>query len=406
MNVRITNRLGRLTTSILRRDMCVTSARARSDFLLSGKESRKVNALGQQWHQHRCFRATGVAFKEDYYKTLGVSRGSTKADIKKKYFELAKKYHPDVNKEDGAEAKFQQISEAYEILNDDDKRSAYDNFGHAGVGNGAPGAGNPFGGMGGNPFGGMGGNPFGGGFQGNFQSNISQEDLFNIFEQAFGGQARQRGPRRGSDVQMAMRLDFLEAVNGCVKDITSEYIESLDGKRVRKKRKVNVTIPAGVDTGVVLRVGEKGNDGDANMPAGDLLLHLEVRDDPYFQRHNYDVHVELPISISQAILGDTVDVLTLDGMVEMKVPAGTQPDTQLAMKGKGIKAVNSTRRGSQIVHLKIEVPKKINDKQRELMEAFKAEEKIEKSKSFVDSAWDRLKKFMATDGDEKKSSAA
>ena len=302
--------------------------------------------------------------------------------------------------------KFGEISEAYEILQDDSKRQAYDNFGHAGVGNGAPGdAGNPFGG-GGNPFEGFsgfgGGNPFGGG--GGFHAqNISQEDLMDIFEQAFGGGGRrQRGPRRGSDIQQALRLDFLDAVNGTNLDVRTEYVDLDNDKRVRKTRKVNVTIPAGVDTGVVLRVGGKGNTGDKGMPSGDLLLHLDVSSDPYFKRHNYDVHVNLPITISQAILGGKVDVLTLDGMVEMKIPAGTQPDSQLAMRGKGIKRVNGTRRGAQIVTMKINIPKKISERQKELMEEF-AEEETKNNTSgntFVSRAWDRLKKYMGTDNDK------
>lgn len=356
----------------------------------------------------RWFRGTSSLLKEDYYKSLGVNRGASKAEIKKKYFEMAKKYHPDVNKEKGADEKFKAVSEAYEILNDDEKRAAYDNFGHAGVGNGAPGGGA---GGGGNPFGGFGGFQGGfGGFQGGGfqQQNISQEELFEIFNQAFGGQARQRGPRKGSDVQVAMSLDFLEAVNGCTKDVRTDYVDrASDGQRSRKSRNVSVTVPAGVDTGVVLRVGGKGNTGDDGMPAGDLLLHLDVRDDPYFKRHNYDVHVEIPISVSQAILGDTVDVLTLDGMVEMKVPAGTQPNSQLALKSRGIRAVNSNRRGTQIVHLIIEMPKKINERQEELMREFREEEKAmteeKKSKSFVDAAWERLQGFLGKDaGNEKK----
>merc|ERR1711871_156892 len=204
---------------------------------------------------------------------------------------------------------------------------------------------------------------------------MGQEDLMDIFEQAFGGGGRrQRGPRPGSDIQQALRLDFLDAVNGKNIDVRTEYVDLENDKRVRKTRKVNVTIPAGVDTGVVLRVGGKGNTGDKGMPSGDLLLHLDVASDPYFKRHNYDVHVELPITISQAILGGKVDVLTLDGMVEMKTPAGTQPDSQLAMRGKGIKRVNGTRRGAQIVTMKINIPKNITDRQRELMEEFAEEE--------------------------------
>jgi len=358
----------------------------------------------------RNFRSSSFSLqKEDYYKSLGAEKGASKSELKKKYFDLAKKYHPDVNKEKGAEERFKKISEAYEVLQDDQKRQQYDNFGHAGVGNGdGGGGGNPFGG-GGNPFGGFGG--FGGGGMGgqgvHFNGNMSQEDLFNIFNQAFGGQGRNQGPRRGSDAQLAMALDFLEAVNGCNKDIRTEYIEvdKGSGRRARKTRVVNVTIPAGVDTGVILRVAGKGNTGDEGMPPGDLLLHLEVRDDPYFQRVNYDVHVELPISVSQAVLGGLVDVLTLDGMVEMKVPAGTQPGAQLSMKGKGIKAVNSGRRGAQVVHLNLKVPTKLTARQKELMVEFAQEENeqkmsngsAKKERSFVEAAWSRLKNFLGED---------
>ena len=229
----------------------------------------------------------------------------------------------------------------------------------------------------------------------------------DIFEQAFGGGSRRaRGPRRGSDVQQALRLEFLEAVNGCTKDIRTEYIDlSDDDKRVRRNRNVNVTIPAGVDSGVVLRVSEKGNTGDKGMPSGDLLLHLDVKSDSYFRRNNYDVHTEIPISVSQAILGATIDVLTLDGMVEMKVPSGTQPDSQLAMRGKGIRRVNGTRRGAQIVHLKLVIPKSINSTQKELLEKYQEEENKSSSSSggginssvLLERAWERLKKYMGSD---------
>ena len=157
--------------------------------------------------------------KRDPYKVLSASRSASKGDIKKEYFKLAKKYHPDTNKEASAEAKFKEATEAYEILSDDSKRQAYDTFGHAGVDNSGGGGGDPCGGMGGNPFGGQGGFNFhqqGGGSQG---QEIDIEDLFGSF---FGGQQRQRGPRKGADLQMRLRLDFFEAINGCSKEVSEQ----------------------------------------------------------------------------------------------------------------------------------------------------------------------------------------
>jgi molecular chaperone DnaJ len=208
------------------------------------------------------------AAKKDFYAVLGLSRGADKKEIKRKYLELVKKHHPDVNKEKGAEDKFKEISEAYEILNDDEKRQAYDNFGHAGVDPNNMGAG-----MGGNPFGGFGGMG-GGGFHttGNM-GNMSQEDIFNIFEQAFGGGARRpRGPRKGSDVQQSLRLEFLEAVNGCSKAFYAEYVSlGSDGRRTRQQRKVNVSVPAGVDSGLVMRVAGKVN--WCNLPSASFCSY-------------------------------------------------------------------------------------------------------------------------------------
>lgn len=354
------------------------------------------------------FRTSARSFEnKDYYKILGLQRTSTKADIKKKYFELAKKYHPDVNKEKDAESKFKDISEAYEVLEDENKRQIYDSYGSDAVNNMNNAGGG--GGTQGDPFGGFGGfNRGGGGFQGfHHAGNINQEDLFDLFEQHFGGgfSSRRQGPRRGKDTQMELNLSFFEAVNGCEREINVDYMArsiTKNGKetKVRRTRKVNISIPAGVDSGIVLRVGGKGSEGDAEMPAGDLMVHLSVMPDPYFKRNGHDIHVEIPISITQAVLGSVVEVLTIDGAVDMKLPAGTQPDGQLVLKGKGIKSFDGMGRGNQYVHIKIQIPRKVTETQKNLLKDFEEEEKYHgnsietKSKSFISAAYKRLKDFM------------
>lgn len=223
----------------------------------------------------RAFRTSAALFaSKDYYKVLGVSKDSSKAEIKKKYFELAKKFHPDVNKDKDAEARFKEISSAYEVLEDDKKRQMYDTYGDVGndMGQGGGHQGNPFAGFGGF-----------GGFQGGFQSsgNINPDDIMDIFEQHFGGgMGRRQGPKRGKDTQMELNLSFFEAVNGCEREMNVDYMaraaKTQSGKdaKVRKTRKVNIKIPPGVDSGIVLRVSEKGSEGDENMPCGDLMVGL------------------------------------------------------------------------------------------------------------------------------------
>ncbi|CAM9385760.1 unnamed protein product, partial [Ectocarpus fasciculatus] len=325
--------------------------------------------------------------KKDFYSVLGVSKNISKADLKKEYFKLAKKYHPDVNKEKGADVKFKEISEAYEILSDDNKRQMYDAYGHAGVDPNMQQ-------QGGNPFEGFGG--FGGGFGGfgGGGQHIEVEDLSDLFEAAFGGGGMSK---RGRDIQTTLRLSFLEAVNGCTKDVTVSYMERTDNGRqkTRKTKTVSVSVPAGVQTGMSLRVQGKGTSGAAGHRDGDLLVELDAQDDPYFNRRGADVHVEIPVPVTKAMMGCQIDVLTLTGMVEMKVPAGSQPGAQLVMKGKGIKNVNSITKGNQYVHIKVELPKSpLTDRQKELLAEFEAieeEKKVnEKSKvaSTIEKAWE------------------
>ena len=318
----------------------------------------------------RGFRATfpSLAKKRDFYEVLGVNKGASSSELKKAYFKLAKTHHPDTNKDDeSAKKKFQEASEAYEILSDEDKKAAYDRFGHAGVENGGGGGG---GGPGG-PGGGFGGGGFGGGFGGG--GGGQNMDLNDLFEELFSG--RRRGPRRGANMQYNLRLSFLEAVHGCEKPINFQFqaADPATGRAKVETRSTTVEVPAGVESGMTLQVGGQGADGDKGMPRGDLYVELTVDKDRYFKRDpakGEDVHVEVPITAAQATLGATLDVLTLDGMVELKVPAGSQPGSRLVMRNKGIQRVQSSGRGNQYVHLKLKIPTKLSQRQRELMEEF------------------------------------
>jgi molecular chaperone DnaJ len=325
---------------------------------------------------HRSFSSSSGGGKRDFYDVLGVPRSATKAEVKKAYYKLAKQYHPDTNKnDDNAADKFKQVTEAYEVLSDDEQRGKYDQFGHAGV--------DPnmnFSGDGGNPFGGAGGFNFqDGSFHfhssgGGGNPEIDPEDLFDMF---FGGgnRRRARGPRRGADLQMHVNLSFKEAVFGAHKDMNVRYqtMNRENGQTEMKDRTVTVDIPPGIDTGMSIRLQGQGAEGDPGAPAGNLLVQVIVQDDDYFQREGYDVHTEVPISVTQAILGGTVDVKTLTGEVEMKVPKGCQPNTKLMLRGKGIQQLHNPGKGNQVVHLKIEIPKEITPRQEELLLEFDQE---------------------------------
>lgn len=352
--------------------------------------------------QRHHYHASSRLLKEDFYKVLEVPRGATKDEIKKSYRNLAKKYHPDLNKDnDKAAEKFAQVSEAYEVLEDDEKRQRYDAFGHAGVdpnGMGGQQGGNPFEG-----FGGFGG-PFGGGFQGGQQ--MHPEDLFEFLNQAMGGRGTGRRGK-GSDVEAVLRISFLEAVNGTTKSFDFDYITPITQRgqpQTRKRKSVTVDVPAGIDDNVQMRLAGKGGEGMEGMPAGDLFVRVQVTEDPYFKRDGIHIHTDMPISATQAILGSTVDVLTLDGMVKMKVPVSTQPNTTLLMRGKGVKDIQRRNvRGNQYVTLKVKIPSNLTDRQKELLQEF---EGVEESKSgapsakkipySVSSAWDRVKEAAAS----------
>ncbi|CCV64210.1 Chaperone protein DnaJ [Alteracholeplasma palmae J233] len=367
-----------------------------------------------------------MADKRDYYEVLGVSKTASAEEIKKAYRQLAKKYHPDISKEENAEAKFKEVQEAYDVLGDQEKRSNYDQFGHAGA-------------QGGNPFEG-----FGGGFGG--------ADFSDIFSSFFGGgRSSQQNSRqtqyRGNDIERMMTIDFMEAVLGSKKQVEVEIeqdcghchgtgaenkkdIETCDkchgtgavnveqrtmfgtfrtqqacpkcggtGKHIKEKchkcsgsgrekvkKTVEVKIPAGVDTNMTLRVSGYGEGGNQGAPSGDLYITFRVRPHKIFKREGQDIILEVPLTFSQATLGTTIDIPTIYGDVKMKIPAGTQAGTKLRMKDKGIADVKSGRKGAQYVIVSLITPTNLTSDEKKLFEQLDQLDSTRKK-----SAWDRFK---------------
>jgi len=317
--------------------------------------------------------------KRDFYQVLGVTKSADKGDIKKAYFKLAKQHHPDTNKDNPQAAeKFKEATEAYEVLKDTDSRNVYDQFGHQGID-----AKNQGGDPGGNPFGR--GNPFGGGGGGGFQwqsgggQEINIEDLFgggSPFGDIFG--RNPNAPRKGSDLQTEITVSFMEAaVTGVERDIDLSFQTQnpMTGQVTTERRNVKVNVPPGVNDGMNLRVAGQGGEGMNNGPKGDMYVRVYVSRDKYFEREdNGNIHVEIPISVGQAILGGVVDVKTVYGPVEMKIPSGVQPGAKLLMRGKGGVKLRGGRAGGakadQIVHLNLEIPKNLTPRQVELLQAF------------------------------------
>lgn len=294
--------------------------------------------------------------KSDYYDALGVAKGVSKSDIKKAYYKKAKQYHPDTNAGDPAAAKkFAELTEAYEVLSDDDKRKVYDTYGHAGLDESG-------GGMGG--MGGFGGGGFGGGGR-----PMSPEDIFNVFEQAFGGSmnlgGRQRGPARGRDVQVGVTLDLKEAVKGTKKEV--KWRSPSTGNR-----SLEVNIPAGVDSGMNLRLGGQGESGPGGP--GNLYISISVAEHPIFERDGVDLHLKVRLTLREALLGGSVIIPTLDGQVQLKVPGGTQTGDRRVMTGRGAPDANGRGKGHQYVHFEVVIPRKLSERQRQLIEEFGEEE--------------------------------
>lgn len=375
--------------------------------------------------------------KRDYYEVLGVEKGASAEDIKKAYRKLAMKYHPDRNPGDkDAEAKFKEVGEAYEVLSNDEKRSKYDQFGFAGV---DPNFAASQGGYGGG-FGGFG--DFG--------------DLGDIFGEFFGGGSRrgssQNAPRRGENVMTRLELTFEEAAFGCEKEVSAQRIEncaacsgtgSADGSvetcsqcrgtgqirttqnfmgmqmqsstvcprcggrgkiiknpcntckgkgKVRRTKKVNVRVPAGVDAGHNLRVRGEGCVGSNGGPNGDLLVELFIRPHPLFRREDCDVLCEVPISFTQAALGAEIQVPTLEGTVSYEIPEGTQTGREFVLREKGIPDVNNPRRrGNHRFTVVVETPTKLTREQKELLKQLEGsldKNTSPKRKKFVDNLKD------------------
>ena len=344
--------------------------------------------------------------KRDYYEVLGIDRSADKETLKKSFRKLAQKYHPDVNKTAEAEALFKEVNEAYQVLNDDQKRAAYDRFGHEGL------QGTNF---------------------GDYSSGFG--DLSSIFEELFTGMGASSGrsrrqPRAGADLRTDIHLSFEEAVFGAERELEIPRLEVCDrckgngaepptqpvtcatcggagevrrrqqsplfgavitattcptcggsgeitpspctkcngNKRVRVSRKINVKIPAGVDDGTRIRLAGEGEVGQLGGPPGNLYVVVEVDPHPVFVRNQFDVHLELPLNIAQAALGATVKVPTLEGdQHEVEIPAGTQTGKNIVLRGMGVPRLQRSGRGDMIVTVKVMTPTNLSVEQKQLL---------------------------------------
>ncbi|MBM3958710.1 MAG: molecular chaperone DnaJ [SAR202 cluster bacterium] len=347
--------------------------------------------------------------KRDYYEVLGLPREASAEDVKKAYRRLALEFHPDRNKASGAAEKFKEVNEAYHTLNDPERRAAYDRFGHAGVTNGGS-AGAGFSGH--ENFGGFG-------------------DIFDAF--FGGGTTTRRGPRPGRDIEYQATLEFEEAVFGAEKRLDVERAEPCErcngsrsepghssvrcatcagtgqvrrvqrnifgqfaqvspcstcsgqGRTVqtpckecngqgrkRRQRTIVVNVPAGIEDGTRIRLSGEGEPGDPGAPAGDMFLYVSVRPHALFERHGIDLALEMEINLAQAALGTMVEVPTLKGKRSIKVPSGTQSGTVFRVRGEGVHEIGGTRRGDLLVSMFVNVPEKLNSKQKALLEELAA----------------------------------
>lgn len=370
-----------------------------------------------------------MADKRDYYDVLGVSKTATDDEIKKAYRSLAKKYHPDLNPDNKeAEEKFKEVNEAYETLSDQNKRSQYDQFGHDGPQ-----------GFDGSGFGGFGGSGFGG-FEDIFSSFFGGGRTSNV--------KNSNRPRQGDDVEQSITIDFLESIEGCKKQIKvnvdeecsscggsgafskndihicdrcrgtgsvvveqnsifgrvqtqttcpkcggrgqdiTRKCEKCSGKgRSRKTKDITVNIPAGISDGMSMRLEGKGHAGYNGGPNGDLYVNVRVRAHKEFKRDGDDIFLQIPISFTQAALGDSIEIPTVYGNVTLKIPAGTQSHTKFRLKGKGAKNVRSSSYGDQYVTVVVEVPTNLSNEEKNLIEKLG---KLEGKKG--ETPWEKFKK--------------
>lgn len=368
--------------------------------------------------------------KRDYYEVLGVDRNATEDEIKKAFRRLARQHHPDLHSEAAqkkhAEEKFKEANEAYEVLSDAERRKKYDTFGHAGVGQG---------------FGGAEGFDFGRGFG----------DIFgDIFEDFFGGGRGRSRAEQGTDLQYNLELSFEEAVTGkeaklkiprwevCEKchgtgarsdkaiktctscrgagqirlqqgfftinrpcnhcqgtgQIIAEPCTTCRGqKRVYRERTLSVSIPAGIETGMRLRLSHEGEHGINGGPPGDLYVAIKVKPHPYFTRKGNDILYDLQVPFVTAILGGKIEVPTLKGSTMLKIPEGTQHDKVLRLRGLGVPGIKSQQPGDQLVRVKIQLPTKLTPRQRELLTAF-AQESQSADDSHGEGLFDKVKNLF------------
>ncbi|MGQ5709478.1 molecular chaperone DnaJ [Lactobacillus sp. PSON] len=352
--------------------------------------------------------------QEDYYKVLGVDRSASDQEISKAYRKLAKKYHPDLNHEPGAEEKYKEVNEAYEVLHDKQKRAQYDQFGAAGVnGQGGFGSGQSYGGQG---FGGF-------------------SDFGDIFNDFFGGGSQRQvdptAPQRGQDLDYTLTIDFMDAIKGKKSQVSytrSETCSTCDGTGAEKgthpitcdkchgtgymtvtqqsmlgtirrqticdkchgkgviiehpcktchgegtvdrKNTIEVEIPAGIDNGQQLRYEGQGEAGRNGGPYGDLYISYRIKPSKYFERRGNTIYTTIPISFAQATLGDEINVKTVHGDTKLKIPAGTQPNKKFTLHGEGVPYLRGNGNGDQITTVQVEIPKSINEKQREALVDF------------------------------------
>lgn len=299
---------------------------------------------------------------KDYYKTLGVEKGASKDEIKKAFRKLAHEHHPDKNKGNPAsEQKFKEASEAYSVLSDDNKRAQYDRFGSAGPGGAGFNAGQA--GFNGQGFGGFDFSQFtqGGGFQ--FNQGGVEFDLGDIFGEFFGGGRR---PRKGRTITMDVEIPFKDSIFGTEREI------SVNGT------KLSIKIPPGIESGQGLRVSGKGEDGPGGK--GDLIVRIWVKEHPTFRKEAFNLIMDLPIKLTLALVGGSVDIETLEGKLEVKIPAGTSHGEILRIKGKGVPYETTGgifgtggKRGDLLIVTHVEMPRKLSKKAKELIDGLMEE---------------------------------